>query len=318
MTIGIIGAGFGLYGYLPAVLQSEKKVFLIERAKKKFSDRTELQQFANRIIWVADADELIENVETLIISTRPDVQKALVFQAAAKENIKNFILEKPLASNVQDAAAVINLLEKCGKNFRINYSFFYSDWFESLKRIFSDEHRSDDLELNITWNFKAHHYANNLSNWKRFSNQGGGVINFFGIHLIAAICRLNFTEIISSEAEGFSENDIFCFSAIVKDEKTNLCRIQVNADSEINLFRIVLKNNSTTEESILFESESPFEKTSKNNLFDDLDIRVPLLCQIINEIKKPDENNLFSLYQAINKLWSQVEKQSATAFSTKK
>jgi len=314
MATGIIGAGFGLYGYLPAVLHCEKQVILTERARGKFSSRKELEQFSDQIVWVNDVDELLEIVDTLVISTAPDIQKKLVSRSVLRKNIKNFVLEKPLASNARDANVIINLLEKHDKNFRINYSFFYSIWFKNLECIFLDESRNRNLDLDIVWNFKAHHYANNLSNWKRFSSQGGGVINFFAIHLIAVIARLNFIRIISSEVKGFNTDDIFYFSAVVNNENANVCNIRVNADSESNLFKITLReSNSSIEENILFESESPFEEILENKELLDLDIRVPLIYQLLKEVKEQTINDdLISLYKSINEMWSEFEKQANT------
>lgn len=312
MATGIIGAGFGLYGYLPAVLQLEKQVVLTERAREKFLSRKELKQFSDQIVWVNNVDELLERVETLIISTTPDIQKKLVSQAVTRENIKNFILEKPLASSANDAKGIINLLEKHDKNFRINYSFFYSDWFKNLERVLGDENRDHNLDFEIVWNFKAHHYAKNLSNWKRFPSQGGGVINFFAIHLIAVISRLKFIKIVSSEVKGFNIDDIFYLSAVVNNKRGNACNIRVNSNSEGDLFKITLrKSDSSAKENILFESESPFEKILESKESRNLDIRVPLICQLIKEIKEERiKDNLILLYKNINDLWFEFEKQA--------
>ena len=56
---GIIGAGFGLYGHLPAAMSlSNNPVFLPKRYAELFHKRTELAVFEDRINWVEDEIEL--------------------------------------------------------------------------------------------------------------------------------------------------------------------------------------------------------------------------------------------------------------------
>ena len=50
--IGIFGAGFGLYGYLPALIEvGGGPILLLDRYRIPFSERTELRRFVSAVQW---------------------------------------------------------------------------------------------------------------------------------------------------------------------------------------------------------------------------------------------------------------------------
>ena len=78
-AIGIIGAGFGLYGYLPALIEvGEKNIILPARYKDKFSARSELQIYAGYVQWVSDERVMLEMVDTIVLALPPGYQLKLV------------------------------------------------------------------------------------------------------------------------------------------------------------------------------------------------------------------------------------------------
>ena len=51
----ILGSGFGLYGYLPALVEGcEQPVVLPERYRARFDERSELARFAINVQWEDD------------------------------------------------------------------------------------------------------------------------------------------------------------------------------------------------------------------------------------------------------------------------
>ena len=55
--LGILGSGFGLYGYLPAAIESgHKNILLSMRYKDNFFSRRSLQDCAKYIHWL-ESDE---------------------------------------------------------------------------------------------------------------------------------------------------------------------------------------------------------------------------------------------------------------------
>lgn len=310
--IGIIGSGFGLYGYLPAVLNQESNVLLVEKARQTFSQRHELQPFADRVVWVDDVEELFRQAHTLIIATPPALQETYLRQAVGVESIKNFILEKPLATDPERSASLLELLQKHKKNFRINYSFLYTDWFARLQELVESEDKNDRFEIDIFWNFKAHHYARDISSWKRSSDAGGGAINFFGIHLIAVAARLRFNRILSAETSGV-QDDISLFESALIRQSGDVFRLWVNTNSETSLFKVIVRKSASADQSVtIFASESPFEPPLQIN---ELDVRVPVLTRVINDLqsKKPGDD-LCTFYEDVNDLWHALNQQATFVY----
>ena len=73
---GIIGGGFGLYGYLPALSKSSNPVILIHNKNLKFlNSRTELNQYMRFVKGVESYEEMLNTANSLVITTPPQVQE---------------------------------------------------------------------------------------------------------------------------------------------------------------------------------------------------------------------------------------------------
>ena len=113
MNFLIIGSGFGLYGYLPAITNYSKKIYLNIEYKKFFSKRKELTKYTSKIIWYKDQKKIIKYIDYLIIAQRPQDQFRLVKKLAKTQNkIKHFFLEKPIGINPNKSKLFINFLNK--------------------------------------------------------------------------------------------------------------------------------------------------------------------------------------------------------------
>ena len=77
--IGILGSGFGLYGYLPAVCQyyPNKSILLIKKAKLILNSRSELHNYQKNIIWKENFEDLIKSSDFLIVAYPPFETKKL-------------------------------------------------------------------------------------------------------------------------------------------------------------------------------------------------------------------------------------------------
>ena len=63
MNTLIIGSGFGLYGYLPAIFHVSKKIYLKQQYEFFFSTRSELKKFSKKIIWYHDQNKIITDID---------------------------------------------------------------------------------------------------------------------------------------------------------------------------------------------------------------------------------------------------------------
>src|SRR5262245_5453730 len=127
--VGILGSGFGLYGYLPAFAKcTTDKIILLKRYEDKLKTRPELQCYEKRIHWVKDENILLNNAETLALSLNPLNQAEWIQKALLHKNIKYLCLEKPLAASASASEALLHKLQESQKKFRIGYLFQFTGW----------------------------------------------------------------------------------------------------------------------------------------------------------------------------------------------
>jgi hypothetical protein len=189
----IFGSGFGLYGYLPAVYKKFKsKVYLPIKYQKFLNSRKDIRGFYNKIFWYKKISNIINKINNIIIAARPSDQYKICQISFLKK--KTFFLEKPLANNPENSLKLLNYLVKNNINFNIAYLFNYTNWSFRFKRKIKDSiFRSNNKsfkEFSITWRFKSEIFNNS---WKLNSKKGGGIINFYGIHLISLLADLNYS-----------------------------------------------------------------------------------------------------------------------------
>lgn len=293
---GIIGAGFGLYGYFPAVVKTEGKAALLDEAKEILAVRPELQKYKDNIHWYEDVDSLLPVVEQLIVCVPPKIQEGYFDKIVKSSNISHVVFEKPIASTPQLSHDIISRLLDTNKTFRIGYTFLYTDWFTNFN---FDSVRDSNIE--ISWTFKAHHYKHNVENWKRNNSDGGGVIRFFGIHLFPLLINFGFMKVVSSETHGKNENDIESWSAVFENEQGYKCSVNVDSNSDKEFFSIKKSDSD------LIKFVSPFEKV--NDSIESEDNRVLILERLLKSLIDIKENhNMFELYKKSNELWMQAEK----------
>jgi len=304
---GIIGSGFGIYGYLPAVLFEDENVCLLEKARDKFLTRNELAQFSSKIMWINNLEYFLNRIDSLIISVPPLYQSEILNKSLDFSNIKNIIIEKPIAHSPDKSIRILNNLKRLNKNFRIGYSFLYTPWYESLSNQFENRKIDERYDLSIVWNFKAHHYKNDLVNWKRYCSKGGGVIRFYGIQLIAVLGSLEFNEIVESQIIGQSKDDISYWKSTSKDFLGNVCHLLIDTDSTEEKFEILLfKNKLGLQPLFSLNTNSPFNY--QENIFQNLDNRVSILNKLYIDLKKSYITEIkFNQYQSINHLWGSYE-----------
>ena len=132
MNVAILGSGFGLYGYLPALAALQSRVLLPERYRTVVASRAELSGFAAGIDWVADEHAAIDCAQALVIARRPADQSSLIAEILRQNELKRLLLEKPLAPTPALAAQLQNQIEASGKILRMGYMFGFTDWGRDL------------------------------------------------------------------------------------------------------------------------------------------------------------------------------------------
>ena len=84
----IIGKGFGLYGYLPAVIQNKSRLILPIEYKSTIENRDDIRKYLNYLIWADDISDAIFKADNIILAIPPMEQFNFIFKNVKKLEIK--------------------------------------------------------------------------------------------------------------------------------------------------------------------------------------------------------------------------------------
>ena len=297
MTVGVLGSGFGLYGYVPALIELGEHVVLPLRYRGELCARQDVCRLEHQIEWAADDATVIARSSSLVIVRRPVDQAEIVFRALNEKMADSFLLEKPLAPTPLEAEALLRRLKAEEKRVRIGYTFRFASWASDLKRSVSEGSHG---ELRIVWLFRAHHYANQIETWKRRPSQGGGALRFFGIHLIALLSELGYSKVLHSRTHGRGDDDAVDWSAGFSGTGLPPCFVLVDTDRSEPTFDI---SRDSRTGSFALHLRDPFDSVPVNGMFDR---RVELLTHLCRSLLyDPDSCPLY--YASSIQLWRDVE-----------
>lgn len=172
----ILGGGFGLYGYLPAAMQTYWQVTTLSRYKKFLEDRVELSGLLNRVTFVAENDLNLNIYDAVVIARTPQQQIDFVRSNSSFEG--HLFLEKPLGYTAKSTSELLDVLQSRKSNFSVAYLFQYQDWY----RMIASQKQS---ECSVTINWRITSSGN--QNWKKQIGLGGGILSYYGVHLLSLI-----------------------------------------------------------------------------------------------------------------------------------
>ncbi|NDD65755.1 MAG: hypothetical protein EBZ36_17535, partial [Acidobacteria bacterium] len=201
----IVGEGFGLYGYLPALVSGIGETVLLPRSYEcRVLARPELAGTLAGIRWVANSESALAAADAVVIATPPLAQVEMVKRCAKLANIRRFVLEKPVASSPELATSLLDSLDDQGKRYRVGYTLLHARWHSSLCW---PQLSMSAAPVRLEWTFHAHHFAHNLFNWKRRHEEGGGVLRFFGIHVVALLASQGYDSVLYSFLNGANASE---------------------------------------------------------------------------------------------------------------
>lgn len=301
MKFAILGSGFGLYGYLPALIYSGQKVILPVRYRERFESRKELSPFSNHIEWQPNEEFSLNSADGVLLALDPNQQAHWLSICAKKKNIKKMLLEKPLASSPKEAECLLNYIKNTDIDFRVGYIFRFTNWGKSL--ISQLKNTALIKEINIVWTFMAHHFQHELQTWKRNHFSGGGVIRFYAIHLIALLAEIGYETVVYSKI--FKEdNEYIKWQGTFSGKNLPLCNIIVDSKSLTNEFCINQIDLTTHKSSSIIKLHDPFQATDFSS---GLDRRIPLLVDLCSSLLNTAQSD-YNWYFSVNELWYKVEK----------
>lgn len=94
----------------------------------------------------------------------------------SKYGIKNFIIEKPLATNKNDTYKILNLKKKKKLNIIVVHQYRYTNLSETLKKFISEGKLGKVYFVSVKMRWKRDQSYYNQSNWRGTKKFDGGVI----------------------------------------------------------------------------------------------------------------------------------------------
>lgn len=303
----IVGSGFGLYGYLPALVESFREpVLLPEKYRSKVKARPELEPYLSAIEWVSDPETALASASGVVVATPPRRQAEVVPHLQRYPELKTLVLEKPVAVTPSMAIDLLAQLRRSGKRFRIGYTFLHTGWASHLE--WPDMKGSE--EVVITWTFMAHHFAQALANWKREHSEGGGVLRFFGVHLLALLVRHGYRDVERSFLDGECVAQPDRWQAIFSGPHVPACRVSIDSRSETTQFTVAF--GGSDRRLLLVNLSDPYE-LEESAVTQGHDRRVEVLKRLLDTIQS-ENLPYYVLYDEVNLLWQKVE--AASTFET--
>jgi len=288
-----------LYGYLPALVDVfGESVILPAKYEGTINSRPELQKYRSAINWVTDTDAAFARATGVVLATAPTEQPALVEQACRHPGIKTLILEKPLAPSPAESMALIDLLMDSGRRYRVGYSLLATRWGRRL-----DLRNAASDELLIEWMFTAHHFSTGLRTWKRQHEHGGGVLRFFGIHLLALLAREGYQSVTGSILSGDVVSEPERWQATLEAPGLPPCRIDVDSRAGASRFRVA-RGPAEARSDIVDLSEPFASEEFRPDPREDR--RISVLARLL-ESTSADDESFHRLYIATNEMWRQAE-----------
>ena len=301
----IVGAGFGLYGYLPALVEGLGQPVLLPRGYRSGVEaRPELRNSLSGVEWTESIASAIAGSDGVIVAVPPRLQPSIVKDCLNAARPRRLVLEKPLAATPIAAIELLAALRSSKLQFRIGYNLRLTAWFGDLRRAIA----SVDGQLAIVWRFMAHHFQHGLSNWKRKESEGGGVLRFYGIHLIALLAELGYREIgISRILGGHDEPERWC--AQLLGDRLPPCRIEVDSKSRTRAFTISVEKADRRAPLLMVDLQDPFDREVPEDPTLGHDRRVGVTTRLLRTFDD-DDLRYVDLYERVNTLWSLVEASS--------
>lgn len=293
---GIIGSGFGIYGYTPSVIETEGGVYLLNKSKKLCATRAETKKIFDKISWVKTLDELYEKTTGIIFALPPMQQyhetNELISNGMYK--LQKLVLEKPLAANPILAQNMLTNLKENAVVFRIAYICSYLAWYDLLQQALNKE--GQEISISIEWKFHAYYLLHEQDIWKKYHSLGGGCLRFYGIHLISILALLDF-DVIGESTLYFLEEDV---PIRWVSHFSNNYGAKIAVDLDINYTESIFSIKNSTKS--IYENDNIFPENDSKYV----DTRSIYLEKLLHSFNKSTQE-FYQWYDKTNLLWKNIE-----------
>lgn len=183
LRIGIVGAGFGSYGLLPAFRRDHRcEVTAIATSSEvtAYAAASRLSIPRSFGCW----EELVNSphVDAIAIATPPVCQPAIALAALSRG--KPVFAEKPMAATLADAETLLKAAEASRVANVVDFLFPELVVFAKAKQLISEGWIGTPLHITAEWIFWSHDHRHQATTWRTDSHAGGGALSHFGSHMI--------------------------------------------------------------------------------------------------------------------------------------
>ena len=292
-SISFLGKGFGLYGYMHSFDKKNKFCTLL-KYKKFIKSRNDLKTLKNNISYYKTEKELICRSDTIVFAKRPLDQEKFIKKIIKNKNFhkKLYFLEKPLARDPIKSIKILKLLKK--KKIKINIGYLFP-FLNKISRLNNKSFK----KCFIKWNFFSYTLKNKNNNWKLIIKEGGGPIRFYGIQIIALICKYFKVKKIKYSNIIFNNKRAVRWTAEIYLNGNKELFVDLNLKSEVNSFVIKYDKSTMITCNDLFRDKKKYK--------DKFDYRIPFLKKMI---KTNSLKNNYNYFLKTLILWQKIENKS--------
>jgi predicted dehydrogenase len=181
IAVGVVGAGFGRYGLLPAFRRDPRcRVVAVcvtsHLSETKFSALVDIP----RIFY--NLSEMLAQVRlnAVAIAAPPKAQEAMAL-AVVNAGLSVFA-EKPLASDLAAARLLLSEVEKARVAHAVDFMFPELDTWQRAYELLRSGAVGRIRHVMLDWRMESYDNVRRISSWKTDSAVGGGVLSHFGSH----------------------------------------------------------------------------------------------------------------------------------------
>jgi len=145
IKIGIIGAGY--IGNVHAGVLARDERVSVANVFDVVEEKASALSHSTGAHICSGVDELIEKSDAVFICT-PNTKHTAVSIAAANEG-KHVFSEKPMATNLEEAEAVLDAANRNGKVFQVGFNRRFAPVYQKLKSIITEESRPHSAHVKM-------------------------------------------------------------------------------------------------------------------------------------------------------------------------
>lgn len=207
VRIGIIGAGY-IGGVHAAILSADERVQLVSLYDVETEAADKLARACNSTV-TESADEVIDRCDAVYITTPNTKHVALAIAAVAAG--KHVFCEKPMATNIDDARAVLETANDSKSIFQVGHNRRFAPVYATLKRMLEETHSPHSAHAKMNRGELLH------PRWVGDPKTTGGFLYETTIHMFDML-RFLFGEVQTLQAIGSRHdyNEVDDFSVLLE------------------------------------------------------------------------------------------------------